>query len=209
MDINQKQKERLEQQFAFIREIDKEKFIGRQTYLTDGERKENDAEHAWHMAIMTVLLAEYSNEPIDVLKTVTMLLIHDLVEIDAGDTYAYDEEAKKTQRERELKGAERIFGMLPPDQGEKLRALWDEFEAGETPEARFAHTMDNIQPTMLNDASKGKAWATRGVRLSQDSWKEIRIPPRARRRCGTILMRISSLRASREGKIKNDTLPEE
>ena len=157
MDINQKQKERLEQQFAFIREIDKEKFIGRQTYLTDGERKENDAEHAWHMAIMTVLLAEYSNEPIDVLKTVTMLLIHDLVEIDAGDTYAYDEEAKKTQRERELKGAERIFGMLPPDQGEKLRALWDEFEAGETPEARFAHTMDNIQPTMLNDASKGKA----------------------------------------------------
>ena len=116
MDINQKQKERLEQQFAFIREIDKEKFIGRQTYLTDGERKENDAEHAWHMAIMTVLLAEYSNEPIDVLKTVTMLLIHDLVEIDAGDTYAYDEEAKKTQRERELKGAERIFGMLPPDQ---------------------------------------------------------------------------------------------
>ena len=167
MDINQKQKERLEQQFAFIREIDKEKFIGRQTYLTDGERKENDAEHAWHMAIMTVLLAEYSNEPIDVLKTVTMLLIHDLVEIDAGDTYAYDEEAKKTQRERELKGAERIFGILPPDQGEKLRALWDEFEAGETPEARFAHTMDNIQPTMLNDASKGKAWATRGVHLSQ------------------------------------------
>lgn len=109
MDINQKQKERLEQQFAFIREIDKEKFIGRQTYLTDGKRKENDAEHAWHMAIMTVLLAEYSNEPIDVLKTVTMLLIHDLVEIDAGDTYAYDEEAKKTQRERELKGAERIL----------------------------------------------------------------------------------------------------
>ena len=102
MDINQKQKERLEQQFAFIREIDKEKCIGRQTYLTDGERKENDAEHAWHMAIMTVLLAEYSNEPIDVLKTVTMLLIHDLVEIDAGDTYAYDEEAKKTQREQKL-----------------------------------------------------------------------------------------------------------
>ena len=167
MDINQEQKKRLEQQFAFIREIDKEKFIGRQTYLTDGERKENDAEHAWHMAIMTVLLAEYSNEPIDVLKTVTMLLIHDLVEIDAGDTYAYDEEAKKTQRERELKGAERIFGMLPPDQREKLRALWDEFEAGETPEARFAHTMDNIQPTMLNDASKGKAWETRGVCLSQ------------------------------------------
>ena len=167
MDINQKQKERLEQQFAFIREIDKEKFIGRQTYLTDGERKENDAEHAWHMAIMTVLLAEYSNEPIDVLKTVTMLLIHDLVEIDAGDTYAYDEEAKKTQRERELKGAERIFGMLPPDQGEKLRALWDEFEAGETKEAKFAITLDKTQPIMLNDATDGRAWMEHGVKKEQ------------------------------------------
>ena len=167
MDINQKQKERLEQQFAFIREIDKEKFIGRQTYLTDGERKENDAEHAWHMALMTVLLAEYSNEPLDVLKTVTMLLIHDLVEIDAGDTYAYDEEAKKTQRERELKGAERIFGILPPDQGEKLRALWDEFEAGETKEAKFAITLDKTQPIMLNDATDGRAWMEHGVKKEQ------------------------------------------
>ena len=111
------EKSRIEKQFDFIKEIDKEKFIVRQTYLSDARKKENDAEHAWHMALMTVLLAEYSNEPIDVLKTVTMLLIHDLVEIDAGDTYAYDEEAKKTQRERELKGAERIFGILPPDQG--------------------------------------------------------------------------------------------
>ena len=122
MDINQKQKERLEQQFAFIREIDKEKFIGRQTYLTDGERKENDAEHAWHMAIMTVLLAEYSNEPIDVLKTVTMLLIHDLVEIDAGDTYAYDEEAKKTQRER-IKGCRAHFRNAAAGSGRKNCAL--------------------------------------------------------------------------------------
>ena len=117
--------------------------------------------------IMTVLLAEYSNEPIDVLKTVTMLLIHDLVEIDAGDTYAYDEEAKKTQRERELKGAERIFGMLPPDQGEKLRSLWDEFEAGETPEARFAHTMDNLQPAMLNVVNNGVSWKEHGIAMSQ------------------------------------------
>ena len=105
--------ERIDQQFEFLREIDKEKFIGRQTYLTDGKRKENDAEHAWHMAIMTILLGEYANEEIDVLKTVTMLLIHDIVEIDAGDTYAYDEEGKKTQREREEKAAERIFGLLP------------------------------------------------------------------------------------------------
>ncbi len=208
MDINQKQKERLEQQFAFIREIDKEKFIGRQTYLTDGERKENDAEHAWHMALMTVLLAEYSNELIDVLKTVTMLLIHDLVEIDAGDTYAYDEEAKKTQRERELKGAERIFGMLPPDQGEKLRALWDEFEAGETPEARFAHTMDNIQPTMLNDASKGKAWATRGVHLSQILGRN-KNTAKGSETLWNYSYENFITPSLREGKIKNDTLPEE
>lgn len=158
---------RLEKQFDFFWEIDKEKFIGRQTYLTDGERKENDAEHAWHMAIMTVLLAEYANEKIDVLKTVMMLLIHDLVEIDAGDTYAYDEEGKKTQREREEKAAKRIFGLLPEEQGEKLMALWEEFEAYETPEANFAHTMDNIQPVMLNDATDGKAWLEHGVHLSQ------------------------------------------
>ena len=106
-------KERIEKQFAFCREIDKEKFIGRQTYLTGAKRKENDAEHAWHMAIMTLLLSEYANEKIDVLKTISMLLIHDLVEIDAGDTFAYDEEAKKTQRERELMAADRIFGLLP------------------------------------------------------------------------------------------------
>ena len=158
---------RLEKQFDFFREIDKEKFIGRQTYLTDGERKENDAEHAWHMGIMTVLLAEYANEKIDVLKTVMMLLIHDLVEIDAGDTYAYDEEGKKTQREREEKAAKRIFGLLPEEQGGKLMALWEEFEAYETPEANFAHTMDNIQPVMLNDATDGKAWLEHGVHLSQ------------------------------------------
>ena len=159
--------DRLEQQFEFIREIDKEKFIGRQTYLSDGRRKENDAEHAWHMAIMTILLSEYANEEIDVLKTVTMLLIHDIVEIDAGDTYAYDEEAKKTQKEREQKAAERIFGLLPPDQGEKFKKIWEEFEARQTKEARFARTMDNLQPVMLNDATDGKAWVEHGVHLEQ------------------------------------------
>ena len=159
--------DRLKRQLEFCREIDKEKFIGRQTYLSDGKRKENDAEHAWHMAVMTVLLSEYSNEKIDVLKTVTMLLIHDIVEIDAGDTYAYDEEAKKTQRQREEAAADRIFGILPDDQRDKFRSLWEEFEAGETPEARFAHTMDNFQPTMLNDMTDGKSWQERGVYLSQ------------------------------------------
>jgi putative hydrolase of HD superfamily len=158
---------RLDQQFEFIREIDKEKMIGRQTYLSDGARKENDAEHAWHMAIMTLLLGEYANEEIDVLKTISMLLIHDLVEIDAGDTYAYDEEGKKTQAERESKAADRIFGLLPEDQGMKFRSLWEEFEARKTPEAKFARVMDNLQPMMLNAASDGKAWAEHQVKLAQ------------------------------------------
>ncbi len=159
--------DRLQRQLEFCREIDKEKFIGRQTYLSDGERKENDAEHAWHMAVMTVLLSEYANEKIDVLKTITMLLIHDIVEIDAGDTYAYDEEAKKTQHQRETAAADRIFGILPDDQRDKFRGLWEEFEAGKTPEAKFAHTMDNFQPTLLNDMTNGKSWLERGVHLSQ------------------------------------------
>lgn len=161
------EKNRLDKQFNFFREIDKEKLIGRQNYITGGERKENDAEHAWHMAIMAILLSEYANEEIDVLKTVTMLLIHDIVEVDAGDTYAYDEDAKKTQREREEAAAKRIYGLLPEDQGQKLKALWDEFEACETPEARFARTMDNLQPVMLNDATNGKSWREHQVHLNQ------------------------------------------
>ena len=135
--------------------------------MSDGVQKENDAEHAWHLAVMTILLSEYANKKIDVLRTVTMVLIHDIVEIDAGDTYAYDEEGKKTQREREEKAAERIFHLLPQDQAEKMRGLWEEFEAGITPEARFARTMDNVQPAMLNAATGGKAWSERGVRLGQ------------------------------------------
>jgi putative hydrolase of HD superfamily len=161
------EKDRLEKQFDFIREIDREKFIKRQTYLTDAVRKENDAEHAWHMAVMTILLSEYANEKIDVLKTVKMLLIHDIVEIDAGDTYAYDEAAKSTQKERELAAADRIFSLLPADQAKDLYDTWQEFEEGITPEARFAHTMDNIQPTMLNFSTDGKAWEEHGVHLSQ------------------------------------------
>lgn len=158
---------RLEQQFEFIREIDKEKLIGRQSYVTDCLRKENDAEHAWHMAVMTLLLSEYANEEIDVLKTISMLLIHDIVEIDAGDTYAYDSAGKATQREREEKAADRLFGMLPEDQGKKFRDIWEEFEACETKEARFARTMDNIQPITQNDMTDGKAWQEHGVHIGQ------------------------------------------
>lgn len=167
MSQQQEKKERLDAQFDFLREIDREKSIGRQTYLADASRKENDAEHAWHLAIMAILLSEYANEKLDVLRTVTMVLIHDLVEIDAGDTYAYDEEGKKSQRQREETAAERIFGLLPKDQGQKMREIWEEFEAAETAEAKFARTMDHIQPMMLNDASGGRSWLEHGIKLSQ------------------------------------------
>lgn len=160
-------KERLEKQLAFCLEADKEKLIERQTLVSDGSKRENDAEHAWHMALMCILLGEYSNQPLDLLKTVTMILIHDVVEIDAGDTYAYDAEANLSRRSRELKAAERLFNILPGDQAKKLRALWDEFEEGKTAEARFARTLDNIQPAMLNNATGGRVWRQRGVRLSQ------------------------------------------
>lgn len=159
--------ERLKKQLDFILQADAEKEIERRTLLSNGKRFENDAEHAWHMALMAILLSEYSNEKIDVLKTVTMILIHDIVEIDAGDTYCYDYESGKTQREREIKAADRIYSLLPEDQGKKLRALWEEFEKNETPEANFAHAMDCLQPTMLNNASGGVMWKKNGIKLTQ------------------------------------------
>lgn len=159
--------ERWNRQIEFILEADREKQIERQTHICGYSRREGDAEHAWHMALMAWLLQEYSNEPIDLAKTMVMILIHDLVEIDAGDTYAYDEAANRTKEEREKKAAERIFGLLPEDQKEKLKGLWEEFEACETPEAKFAHTMDNFQPMLLNDYNEGKDWTSHQVRVSQ------------------------------------------
>lgn len=150
--------ERIKKQLDFALEIDKEKNVFRQTSISGKGRKENDAEHAWHMAIMAYLLREYSNREIDVAKTMLMCLIHDIVEIDAGDTYAYDEEGKKTQKEREDAAKERIFSLLPEDQKQELTALFDEFEAGETAESRFARAMDNIQPLLLNDSNDGSDW---------------------------------------------------
>ena len=154
---------RLRQQLAFLMEIDKHKAIIRQTYLADGSRKETDAEHAWHLAMMCMILSEYANEKIDVPKTIMMVLTHDLVEIDAGDTYAYDQTGNQTKKERELKAADRIYGLLPEDQRKYLRALWVEFEAMETPEAKFANMLDKIQPVCLNDQSKGKSWVEHNV----------------------------------------------
>lgn len=159
--------ERLKKQLDFILQADAEKEIERRTLISSGKRFENDSEHAWHMALMAILLSEYANEKIDVLKTVSMILIHDIVEIDAGDTYCYDYELGKSQREREVKAADRIYALLPDDQAKKLRALWDEFEANETPEANFAHTMDCLQPTMLNNATDGVMWKNNSIKLSQ------------------------------------------
>lgn len=159
--------ERFQKQIAFILEADKEKNIFRQTHLSGHGRRENDAEHAWHMAMMIYLLKEYSNEPFDVAKAMMMALIHDIVEIDAGDTYAYDEAGLATQKEREEKAADRIFGLLPDDQREELRSLFEEFEAYETPESRFAHVMDNFQPLLLNDSNDGMDWREHTIRKSQ------------------------------------------
>ena len=160
-------KERFQKQIDFILEADKEKNILRQTHLSGHGRRENDAEHAWHMAIMIYLLKEYANEEIDVAKAMMMALIHDIVEIDAGDTYAYDTAGLETQKEREEKAAERIFGMLPEDQKVELRALFEEFEAYATPEAKFAHSMDNFQPLLLNNSNNGSDWREHGVCKSQ------------------------------------------
>jgi len=160
-------RERFEKQLSFILEADKEKNILRQTHLSGHGRQENDAEHAWHMAMMIYLLKEYSNEEIDLAKTMMMALIHDIVEIDAGDTYAYDAAAMETQAEREKLAAERIFGMLPDDQRDELRNLFEEFEAGKTPEARFARTMDNLQPLLLNDSNDGGDWKEHRVTRTQ------------------------------------------
>lgn len=159
--------ERLQKQLAFALEIDKEKNIFRQTHLSGHGRNENDAEHAWHMAIMAYVLREYANEEVDIAKVMLMCLIHDIVEIDAGDTYAYDEENLKTQKAREDAAKERIFSLLPQDQKEEMIALFDEFEKYQTAEAKYAHSLDNLQPLMLNDSNDGGDWAEHGVRAEQ------------------------------------------
>jgi len=159
--------ERLKKQMEFSLEIDKEKNIFRQTSLSGHGRKENDAEHAWHMAIMAYILREYANEKVDITKVMLMCLIHDIVEIDAGDTYAYDAEGLKTQKAREDAAKQRIFSMLPDDQKTEFISLFDEFEQAESAEARFAHSMDNLQPLLLNNSNGGSDWIEHGVRADQ------------------------------------------
>ena len=159
--------ERLERQIGFILEIDRLKGVLRQSYLVGADRRENSAEHSWHLAMMAVVLAEHANEPVDVAKVVGMLLVHDLVEVDAGDTYVYDAGAVAGQAERERRAADRVFGLLPGDQGSELRGLWEEFEAAATPEARFARALDRLMPVLHNVHTGGRSWREHGITAEQ------------------------------------------
>ena len=159
--------ERLKKHLAFSLEIDKEKNIFRQTHLSGHGRNENDAEHAWHMAIMAYLLREYANEEVDIARVMLMCLIHDIVEIEAGDTYAYDTEGKKSQKAREDAAKEKLYSLLPEDQKQELTALFDEFEEYQTAEAKFAHAMDNLQPLLLNHSNNGGDWKEHQVSARQ------------------------------------------
>ena len=155
--------DRLEQQIAFIVEIDRLKSVVRQNYLADGSRRENTAEHSWHVTLMAMILSEHAAEPVDRARVLELLLVHDLVEIDAGDTFAYDSVGEQSKAAREQAAAERIFGLLPAAQAERLRAAWDEYEASETPEARFALSLDRLMPMIHNSLTEGRAWQANGV----------------------------------------------
>jgi putative hydrolase of HD superfamily len=162
-------KERFDQQIQFILEIDKLKSVVRQSYLLDGNRRENSAEHSWHVALMGLLLAEYAEQPVDLLRLMKMLLIHDIIEIDAGDTYCYDEAGVTDQSSRESEAAERLFGLLPEDQMEEFRELWAEFEERSTAEAKFAATIDRLMPLLHNFHTEGRSWREHGIRKNQVS----------------------------------------
>ena len=159
--------ERLQSQLAFVLELEHLKNVYRQTLVLHEDRQENDAEHSFHLALMAAVLAEHASEPVDVLHVMKMVLIHDAVEVDAGDTYAYDTAGNATKREREVRAADRIFALLPEDQAAEYRALWDEFEARETPEAKFANTLDRIQPLLLNYKKGGISWKRRSIHAEQ------------------------------------------
>jgi putative hydrolase of HD superfamily len=154
---------RLEQQIRFILEIDALKGVLRRSYLLAGGRPENSAEHSWHVAVMAVLLAEHANEPVDTSRVVRMLLIHDVVEVDAGDTYVYDTAGTEARAEREAQAADRLFGLLPEDQRRELRALWEEFEDGRSAEARFAAALDRLMPVLHNVHTAGRSWREHGI----------------------------------------------
>lgn len=161
-------RERLDQQLHFLMEIDRLKQVERQTAIIGGSRRENTAEHSWHLAMYALILHEWSDADVDIAHVLALCLVHDIVEIDAGDTFAYDVAANADKDERERAAAERLFGLLPSDQGERLRALWEEYEARETPESRFANAVDRMQPAMLNHhAHDASPWKRHGVTVPQ------------------------------------------
>lgn len=173
---NMKIKDRLNSQINFILEIDKLKKVYRQSILVDGSREENDAEHSWHLAMMAILLSEYANDQqLDILKVIKMVLIHDIVEIDAGDTFVYDIVGNNSKAEREEKAASRIFGLLPPDQGQEFMDLWKEFERRNTSEAKFAAVMDRLEPLLLNSKTDGHTWKKFDIRSEKVFQKNIHV----------------------------------
>lgn len=158
---------RFTRQIRFILEVDKLKTILRRTYLINEDRAENTAEHSWHLAILAIVLAEHANEPVDVARVVKMVLVHDIVEIDAGDTYFYDAAATADKSDREHAAADRLFGILPADQADELRSLWEEFEAGQTADARFALALDRFMPQLHNYHTQGRSWAEHGITIDR------------------------------------------
>ncbi len=195
--------ERLQAQLAFLLEMDKMKNIRRQTYVLHEDRKENDAEHAWHLAMLALVLHEYAKEPVDLKTVLATVLIHDVVEIDAGDTYAYDEAGNATKAAREQKAADRLFGLLPAEQGNGLRRLWEDFEAGSTPEARFAAALDRIQPLLLNYTKGGLSWQEHGTKRSQVAGRMQPISDGSEQ-LGSLAAQIIA-QAAAEGLLKDDT----
>jgi putative hydrolase of HD superfamily len=173
--------DRLRDQIRFILEIDKLKGILRRSYLVDESRRENSAEHSWHVAVMAVVLAEHANEPVDVGRVVRMLLVHDIVEVDAGDTFVYDTAGADAKAEREQRAAERLFGLLPGEQGDELRSLWEEFEVANTPDARFAAALDRLMPVLHNVHTRGRSWREHGITADRVVGRNIRMAEGSRK----------------------------
>ncbi len=190
--------ERFSRQIAFLLELDKLKTVYRQTLVLHEDRQENDAEHSFHLAMLACILAEYASEPVDILHTMKMVLIHDVVEIDAGDTYCYDAAGNQDKAEREQKAADRLFALLPEEQCAEYRGLWDEFEARETPESKFANALDRIQPMLLNYKKGGISWKKHGVREEQVRSRNLHIITEGSETIGTFAEEIIAA-AAEEG----------
>ena len=194
--------ERFAEQIGFLLEMDRMKNIYRQSYVLHEDRHENDAEHAWHLAMLAIVLHEYANEPVDLKTVLETVLIHDVVEIDAGDTYAYDDAGNATKAEREQKAADRLFGLLPADQGAHLRQLWEDFEAKSTPEARFANALDRIQPLMLNFEKGGISWKQHQTKKSQVEGR-MRVLSEGSEKLGALAQAIIE-KAAESGLLRNE-----